>query len=112
MRAYRHPLTIQLNTPTRSTRGAEVDSWTTLASVLGDVSPLGSREFYAAQQTNSEIVYEVRLHYRPDVTSGMRILWNGQTLEIVGPPRNLGSRNRDMIARCRVIEQTSAPLGD
>lgn len=103
MRAYRHLLVLQRNTPARSARGAEVDAWAEVAQVLGDVSPLGAREFYAAQANNSEIEYEVRMHYRDDLTSGMRIVWGAQVLEIVGPPRNLASRNREMIARCKVV---------
>ena len=48
MKAYRHLLVLQRNTPARSARGAEVDAWAEVAQVLGDVSPLGAREFYAA----------------------------------------------------------------
>lgn len=103
MRAYRETVRIERNAPTRSARGAEVDVWTEVATVRAAVLPLTGREFYAAQQVNAEITYKVRLRYRADVTSGCRLVWRSQVLEVVGPPVNVESRNRELVLNCKVL---------
>jgi SPP1 family predicted phage head-tail adaptor len=103
MQLLRETVSVQSNTPTRSARGAEVDAWTTLATVRADVAPLDGREYYAAQQVNSEITYKVRMRYISGVTSGSRVVWGSEVLEVVGPPITPRARRRELVLMCRQV---------
>ena len=103
MQLLRETVSVQTNTPTRSARGAEVDAWTTLATVRAEVAPLQGREFFAAQQINSEITYKVKMRWISGVTSGSRVLWGSELLEVVGPPINTKARKRELVLMCRQI---------
>lgn len=50
--------------------------WTDLAEVWAAVEPLTGREFWAQQQVQSEITVRVKVRYRSDITTGMRVVYN------------------------------------
>lgn len=103
MQLLRETVSVQTNMPTRSARGAEVDAWTTLATVRAEVAPLQGREFFAAQQINSEITYKVRMRWLSGVTSGARLVWGSEVLEVVGPPINTKAQKRELVLMCRQV---------
>ena len=79
----RHLVTIQTNTPTRDASGGLLDAWSTYATVRAAISTTGGREFYRAQQTNSELTHEVVIYRVAGVSAGMRVLWGTRSLLIV-----------------------------
>ena len=46
------------------------------------VDPVSGREYYAAEQAQSEVTHKVRLRYRAGVTPGMRVLLGQRRLYI------------------------------
>ncbi len=93
---YRDFVTIQLNTPVRTAHGEETNAWSDVyANVPCSVEPLTSGERYKAQSLSSDISHRVKLRYLP-VTSQHRVLYRGAAYEIIGDPRNLSGRDRDM----------------
>ncbi len=76
-------IVIEQNTPTQDSVGEEIESWATLATVWAEYLPVGGREFWAARQINAETVANFRIHYRSDVTRGMRLTFDGDTYDIV-----------------------------
>lgn len=93
---FRDFVSFQLNTPTQTTRGEEVETWTDVyAGVPCSVAPLSSREQYQAQALSSTISYRVKCRYLP-ITSQHRVLYRGVSYKIVGDPLNLNGRDKDM----------------
>ena len=102
--AHWHRITIEKNTPTTTGRGEKKPVWATLyANVPATVNPLRGRQFYQAQQLNSEITVEISLRYLSDVDQDNRVLFNSQTFEIVAPPINVEYRNRDLVLMCKEV---------
>ncbi len=75
-------ITIQQNTPTQDAFGAEVASWSTVATVWAQVIAQSGSEQIAAGVGVATTIYTVTIRYRDDVTTQMRILYEGLTLEI------------------------------
>lgn len=67
--------------------GQPTQTWETFAQPWAWVKPVSGAS--AAEQIGGDIQtstvnYSVRIRYRTDITAGMRITTNGQTLDIVG----------------------------
>ena len=78
-------ITFEVNTPTPSATGQEVDAWAALASnatAWAEKVDLSGKEFFAARQINAEISAEFRIRYRSDVTRKMRINYGGALYDI------------------------------
>ena len=75
-------IVIEVNTPTRSPSGEKVDSWATLATVWAEVRPLRGKEFFDAAAVQSEIDTKFRIRFRSDLTTKMRINYDGNLYDI------------------------------
>ncbi|MCB0190645.1 MAG: phage head closure protein [Anaerolineae bacterium] len=80
----RHRVVIQQNTPTRDTDGAELESWSTVATVWAAVIPLSGREQFinAEDQTVALSSTRIEMRYRSGLTTRMRVTWSGHTYDI------------------------------
>ncbi len=83
----RDRITIQTKSVTRDAYGAEVVTWTTLATVWASVETLSGREYLATisggiPQVRSERLSRVVIRYRPDVRETMQISYGTRTLRI------------------------------
>jgi SPP1 family predicted phage head-tail adaptor len=97
------PVQLQSASVARSATGQPVNTWTTYATVLGNVVTLRGQAYYAAQQTANETVAEVYIHYRDDVEPKHQAIMGGVTYEVVGQPVNVGMKNRELLLRLRVV---------
>jgi SPP1 family predicted phage head-tail adaptor len=96
MPGFRDFVSFQLNTPTQTTRGEEVETWTNVyTDVPCEVEPLSSREQYQAQALSSTITHRVKCRYLP-ITSQHRVFYRGVYYKIVGDPLSLNGRDKDM----------------
>lgn len=66
--------------------GQESGAWQDVATVWARVRTLKGRDLVAGGSEHATYDVVVRLRYRTDVAAGMRLLWAGQPLEIVGNP--------------------------
>jgi len=57
-------------------------SWELLATVWAAIEPVSGREFWAQQQVQSEISAKIRIRYRDDVVSGMKVEYAGKKYHI------------------------------
>ena len=83
----RHRVTIQGLTTTPNSYGEPVETWTNLATVWGEVTPLISqtREVFAqaSEQRVARQTMNVRLRYRADITPATsRVVWGSHVLEV------------------------------
>lgn len=78
----RHRVTIEQQSVSRGTDGEEIVSWVELATVWAAVEPLSGREFFAANQIQSELSHRIRMRHRGDVTPKMRVHWDGRLFDV------------------------------
>jgi len=83
---------IQQATIARDTYGAEIQTWVTYAAVWASKQHKSSREFYSAQKTNAEITELFIIRYRNNITTKMRISYNGRYYDILGADDPDGGR--------------------
>lgn len=75
---------IQAATASQDTFGGESKTWTTLATVWGEVKPLSGREYMQARQAQADVTTRITIRYRDDITitPACRITWNGHTYDV------------------------------
>lgn len=69
---FRRRLTIQSRTETTNDYGETVWTWSDHATVWAGIEPLRGREFFAAEQLQSEVQGRIRMRYRGDLNTKMR----------------------------------------
>lgn len=99
----RHLVSLQSATAVEDDYGEDVETFAEYAPVYADITPLSGKEFFDAQQVNSEISIKVIIRYRSDVKASHRVVFNDQILEIVAPPINPRFRNRELQLLCKVV---------
>ena len=75
-------ITIEKNTTTRSDSGAEVESWSTLATVWAEVRAVGGGERFRGAHIVAEATTSFVIRHRTDVTEKMRIQFDGDDYDI------------------------------
>jgi SPP1 family predicted phage head-tail adaptor len=81
----RHRVTIQESTPTRNSKGEEIDSWSTFGggARAAAVIPLAGREAFNARQRHAEAELRIELRHLAGVTTKMRVSYDGRLFDIL-----------------------------
>lgn len=101
----RHRVSIQQRVEARNGYGELITTWSTLATVWGSVEPIRGREFFEAEQVQSEISTRVRIRYYDGITAQMRVLFGARKLQIVAVI-DVNERHKEMQLMCK--EMTDA----
>lgn len=96
----REQVTLQAPGVTQDALGARVESWADVATVWAQVTPLRSREWFAAAAAQSSVEMRVRIWWRDDIVHGMRLLWRGKPFDIVGEPIDVQAQRRVLELMC------------
>ncbi|ROO30431.1 head-tail adaptor protein [Salinisphaera orenii MK-B5] len=99
----RHKVTLQAQQETRSEYGEIIVDWVTLARVWAHVAPQSGREYFAAQQVQSEVSTRVTIRYRDDVNATMRLQHRGQTYRIEAVMADDGSGRDHLTLMCSEV---------
>ncbi len=80
----RHRVDLQAPTQTRGPAGGVVETFATVQTVYASVEPIGGKEFFAAQQVQSDLSHRIRLRWRPDLTptTKWRVRYDGRDFDI------------------------------
>lgn len=94
-------ISIQQRSTTNNTFGEQSTTWSTVATVWGEISPLSARELMAAQAVQSEVSHQITVRYQaifanPKTVAGMRAVYNGRIFNIHGS-MNQDERNRVVV---------------
>ena len=57
--------------------------WEAVAILWAAIDPVSGKEFYAAQQSQSEVTHKVRCRYWPGLTTAMRIKYGSRLFKII-----------------------------
>jgi SPP1 family predicted phage head-tail adaptor len=74
---------IQSATETQSATGEVTQSWSTVATVWAQVSPLTGKEFFSSQHLEAEVNAVIRIRYRTGITPKMRVTHGSDTYDIM-----------------------------
>ena len=61
----------------------EGENWTPVVTLWGSVDPVSGREFYAAEQSQSEVTHKIRCRYYPGLQTEMRIVCAGRIFQVI-----------------------------
>lgn len=79
----RHRITLQKQINSVNNYGATVTTWRNVATVWADVRPLSGREYFSAQQVQSEVTTQIWIRYRQGIDPTMRIKFGKRLFAIV-----------------------------
>lgn len=79
----RYRITIQEPGNVQDDYGNTVDDWQDVATVWADIVPVSGREYFGANQQNSETQYKVYIRYLDGITPKMRVLYDDKEYEIL-----------------------------
>ena len=96
----RHRLQIEKKVVARDSYGAETITWTDVDTVWGSVEPISGREYFLAQQVQSEVTHRVTIRYYAGMNPGWRIKFGTRIFDVLSVI-NTEERNREMILMTR-----------
>lgn len=104
MRAGRLKHRVQLQTlvagsPQQKPTGEPDTAWTTVATVWASIDPVLGREFFSAQQVQSEVDTKIRIRHRAGVTAADRIV-HGGTVYNIKAVINIEEANVELLLMC------------
>lgn len=80
-------ITIQHKTATYDEYNYETEAWTEFKKLWGKIDFLSVKDSLTAKAAGSETSARLKLRKRDDIHTGMRVLYDGQTFQIVSPPK-------------------------
>lgn len=80
-------VTIQHKTTVYDEYNYETEAWTEFKKLWGRITFLSVKDGLTAKAAGSETTARLKLRKRDDIDSGMRVLFDGQTFQIVSPPK-------------------------
>jgi SPP1 family predicted phage head-tail adaptor len=98
----RHRITIQATTPTRTAKGAVVDSWSTAWTRWAKIEPLSGNELEIASKVSAEVTHEVTFRYLSGMTAEHRIVYGSRTFNVLSV-RNEQERDRRTVCMCTEV---------
>ncbi|TNH06633.1 phage head closure protein [Testudinibacter sp. TR-2022] len=96
----RHRITLQQQITQLNSYGGTITDWQDVATAWAEVKPLSGREYFAAEQVQSEITTQIWLRYRPDIQPTMRVKWGDRTFEVISVI-NHNERNTALQLMCK-----------
>lgn len=112
----RHRLELQANSQAVDAYGDprpsrnNAASWTTEATVWGEVRPLVGREAVEASRVVAELTHWVFIRYRAGVTPQKRIKWGSRIFNILSVA-NVEERGRELQIMCKEVLSSGLPSG-
>jgi len=76
----RHRITFQDSVETPDGHKGHTVEWFDKVTVWGSLEPLSGREYFAAHQIQAEVTHRVKVRYRADITTKMRIKYKERIL--------------------------------
>lgn len=97
----RQRLMVDQATVTRDALGAPVYTWNKVGERWAGLEPLSGREFFSAQQLQSDVTHRVTIRYDHDLDPMYyRFRYQGRIFNI-DSVLNIDERNREMQCMCR-----------
>lgn len=96
----RYPLKLQSATRTTDAGGGSSESWSTVATIYGDIKPLNSEESYRQGVIQESVTHEVYVRFRAGLSTSNRLLYESRVFNIKGV-LNIDERDRFLKLTCK-----------
>lgn len=96
----RHRITLMRQINEINDFGATITKWKSITTVWAEVKPLSGREYFSAQQVQSEITTQIWLRHLDGIKPSMRVKFGKRSLEIVAV-LNTQERNVSLQLMCK-----------
>lgn len=85
--------------------GEPTDKWDDFKTeIWASKDPLLGKEFFTALTTDNKVEVKFNMRFVPGITAEMRIKHGEEVYEIIGPPINVKSLNRELLCYCRLVK--------
>lgn len=105
---YRHSIQIQQRQSTQNGYGESAHTWNTIYTTKAFIQPMSGNLLFKAEEVNSEVTHKVQLRYLPNITSDMRILFNGRSF-IITSISNYLEKNVELQLMCKELSPNAIP---
>ena len=97
----KHQIIVEQRDTTPDTHGTPANTWATFGTYQAAVEPLRGREFFAADQANSEVTTRIRIDYVSGITAKMRVSFESRyyNIKAIRSPRHKPGRKIGKKAR-------------
>lgn len=99
--ALRHRITIQGRTADKNNYN-ELTDWQDVLTTQAAINTLSGREFFAAEQTQSEVTHKITIRYKPGIKPSMRVQFGARNFDIMYV-QNFEERNVELTLMCREL---------
>lgn len=99
----RTPLELQSCTDISDGQGGVTCSWSTVATLFGNVEPNGGKREVRGRAREANITHQITIRYREDIKNDMRFLRNGREL-LINSVHDLDETSRYLICGCEEIK--------
>jgi SPP1 family predicted phage head-tail adaptor len=82
-----HRVTIQQKTTVYDEYNYETEAWTEFKKLWSKIEFLSVKDSLTAKSAGAETTARLKLRKRDDIHTGMRVLYDAQTFQIVSPPK-------------------------
>ena len=96
----RHRITLLNQVNDVNDYGASVQTWRTVATVWAEVRPLSGREYFSAQQVQSEVTTQIWLRYIDGIKPSMKVKFANREFEILSV-LNIQERDVSLQLMCK-----------
>lgn len=100
----RHRITLQKYIETTDDEGFSTQQWQDIATVWASVENLYGREYWQAAAIQAENTVKFTIRYRKDLSSDMRIKFQGQHYEIISID-NIKYKNEYIEIKAKAVEK-------
>ena len=80
--SLRHHCAVQRDEHVARPGGGRLESWVEVTKLWAEITLPGGRVAVAADQLTAEVTAEIRVRYRTDISTGMRIIHKGTTYKV------------------------------
>lgn len=92
---------LQVSSKVANGTGGFVTTWTTLCTVWAAIWPLSASDVIEGMKTSAQTTHRVRIRFRENVTSAMRIKFGNRYFSIQAPPINPNMANEYLDLVCK-----------
>lgn len=101
---YRFKVTILEHKKGQDDYGELIDSWEVFKTVYASKEPILGYEFFTALTTESKVEVKFNMRFFVGVSSEMRIQYDNEIYEIIGPPIDVKSMHKELLCYCRLVK--------
>lgn len=100
--ALRNKITIKKQTRETDEYGQRLDQWDIVKKVWAAIIPALGRNYYTADQTQTDAKTKIVTRYHPEITRDMRIFYGNRVYDIIDI-QDVNMRHQELVIYCKEV---------